>query len=87
MLTAMRSKRISRRNVPAVNRCKEDDHREMVLQVLADRQIDHRPYAHLGQMRRRADARQHEQRRGVEGAGRQDHFAIGLDLACGRRSP
>ena len=46
----------------------EDDHREVILQVLADRQIDDRLDAHLAQMRGRPDARQHEKLRRVERA-------------------
>ena len=47
----------------------------MILQILADRQIDHRRDPAGAQMRRRPDARQHEQLRRVERAGAQDHLA------------
>ena len=79
MLTAMRSKRISRWNVPALGRAKKMMHRQMVLQILADRQIDDRLDAHLAQMRGRADAGQHQQLRRVEGAAGEDHLALGVD--------
>ncbi len=48
---------------------------QVVLQVLADRQIDQRRDAELAQMRGRPDARQHEQLRRVERAGAHDHLA------------
>ncbi len=53
----------------------------MVLQVSSDRQIDLWLDAHLGEMRRRADARQHQELRRVEGTAREDDVTTGLD-AC-----
>ncbi len=57
----------------------KDAHRQVILQVRPDRQIDHRFDADLGEMRRRADARQHEELRRVECTARQDDLTIRLD--------
>ena len=57
--------------------CERQEHRDMVLQIAADRQIDDRRDADLAQMRRRADAGQHQDLRRAEGAGGNDDFAFG----------
>jgi len=57
MLTAMRSPRICLRKRAFVQALKKDDHREVVLQVLTDRQIDHGLDVHRAKMRRRTDPR------------------------------
>ncbi len=54
-----------------------DQHREMVLQIFADRQIGDRLDADRAQMIGRADAGQHQQLRRIERAAAQDHLAIG----------
>ncbi len=56
--------------------------RQMILQVFADRQIGRDRDAVLAQMRGRADARQHQHLRRAEGAGREDHLALGRDLVA-----
>jgi hypothetical protein len=64
-------------------------HREVVLQIAADRQVDHGHDAGVTQMRRRSNAGQHQKLRRVEGTGREDHLARGargdeaLGLAIG----
>ena len=65
---------------PGIGAREHQQYGEMVLQIFADRQIDHRLDAHLGEMRRRTDARQHEQLRRVERAERDDHLRCGVDL-------
>ncbi len=55
-------------------------HREMVLQVLADRQIDERGDADRAQMIGRADAGEHQNLRRVEGAAAEDDFALGIGV-------
>ena len=62
-----------------VQALEKDDHREVVLQVLTDRQIDHGLDVHRSKMRRRTDPRTHQQRRGIERTAREDHLPVGLD--------
>ena len=56
-------------------RAKHDQHGEMILQVLADRQVDDGLDTVLAQMRGRTDAGEHQQLRRVEGAAGDDHLA------------
>ena len=53
----------------------------MILQIGADmRAVVHNGDAHVAQVRRRADARQHQQLGAVIGAGRQDDLARSMQL-------
>jgi len=52
-----------------------DEHRQMVLQVAADWQIDHRRDVDAAQVFRRADAGKHQELGRVEGATAKNHLA------------
>ena len=74
----MRSARSVSRNGRRVVGPREHDHRgQMILQILADGQVDERVHADLFQMIGGADARQHQEVRRVERAAGEDHLAVG----------
>ena len=75
MLSAILSSRMpSRNSLPCGPRI-HHQHREMILQILSDRQIDDRLDADRTQMIGRADAGEHQHLRRVERAAAQDHLA------------
>ena len=80
MLSAILSSRMLSRNSLRLGAGEHDQHREMVLQVLADRQIDHRLDADRAQMIGRADAGQHQDLRRVERAAAEDDLALGVGV-------
>ena len=81
MASAIRSKRMTSRNrLVLVGPREHDEHREMVLQIGADRQVDDRRDAEFAQVIGRPDARQHQQLRRIERAAAEDHLAPRLGM-------
>ena len=63
----------------AAPRGRDERHRRMVLQSLADpREVVDDVDADVTQVRRRADARQHEELRAVDGSTGEDHLAVDM---------
>lgn len=60
-----------------------EEHRRVVLQVLADRQLQHRGDLQRQQLGARADAGEQQQPRRAVGAGGEDHLALGVDRLQG----
>src|SRR5262249_48952829 len=54
----------------------------MILEVLSDRKVNNRLDAHLIEVPRRPDARQHQQLRTIECPAGKDHLAVAASTNC-----